>query len=46
MAESAGVIGSGIRIKGEVSGRGGLVVEGEVEGRITLEDGLVIEPSG
>lgn len=45
MAEAAGVIGKTIKVKGEVTGAGNLVVEGELEGRVEL-DQLVIEPSG
>ncbi len=41
-----GLIGRDIRIKGEVSGSGGLVIEGEVEGRIDLKDKVTIQPSG
>lgn len=37
MAEASGVIGKGIRVKGEIYGQGGLVIEGEVEGRIQVD---------
>lgn len=45
MAEAAAVIGKTIKVKGEVTGAGNLVVEGELEGRVEL-DHLVIEPTG
>lgn len=41
-----GVIGRGIRIKGDLSGEGDLAIEGQVEGRIQLRDHLTIEPGG
>ncbi|MEQ8280168.1 MAG: polymer-forming cytoskeletal protein [Deltaproteobacteria bacterium] len=46
MAESAGIIGKGIRIKGELSGTGELVVAGEIDGRIDLSDHLKVDESG
>lgn len=46
MAEPSGVIGQGISIRGNVSGAGDLVVEGEVEGQITLDDRLTVEATG
>lgn len=46
MAEPAGIIGQGISVRGNVSGSGDLVVEGRVEGQISLKDRLTIEPSG
>jgi cytoskeletal protein CcmA (bactofilin family) len=46
MAGSPGVIGKGIRIKGELSGTGDLIIEGQVEGRIQLDNHLTIESSG
>lgn len=45
MAEQAGIIGRGIRVKGEITGSGALEVEGEVEGRVQL-DALVVGGSG
>jgi cytoskeletal protein CcmA (bactofilin family) len=46
MAGSPGVIAKGLRIKGELTGVGDLVIEGQVEGKITMNNHLVIEPSG
>jgi cytoskeletal protein CcmA (bactofilin family) len=46
MAEPSGVIGQGISIRGNVSGSGDLVVEGRVEGTISLRDRLTIEATG
>lgn len=45
MADANGTIGKGIRVKGEVTGSGSLVVDGELEGKVEL-DALVIESSG
>lgn len=45
MAEQAGLIGRGIRVKGEVTGAGALEVDGEIEGRVEL-DQLTVGPSG
>ena len=46
MADATGVIGKGIEIKGTLSGAGDLVVEGRVEGQISLKNTLTIEESG
>lgn len=46
MAESTGVIGRGIEIRGNLSGAGDLIVEGRVEGQISLKNMLTIEESG
>ena len=48
MAESdqTGIIGKGILIKGSLTGGGDLVVEGRVEGQISLKNHLTIERSG
>lgn len=46
MAGTPGIIGKGIRIKGELSGTGDLVIEGTVEGRVQLDNHLIIESSG
>ena len=48
MAENnrAGVIGRGLYIKGELHGEEDLIIEGRVEGEITLKKHLVIETSG
>lgn len=41
-----GIIGKGIRIKGNLSGSGDLVIEGQVEGHVSLKNHLTIEPTG
>lgn len=46
MAEPSGIVGQGISIRGNVSGSGDLVVEGRVEGQISLRDQLTIESTG
>lgn len=46
MADSTGVIGKGIEIRGNLSGAGDLVIEGRVEGEIALKNMLTIEESG
>jgi cytoskeletal protein CcmA (bactofilin family) len=46
MVGSPGVIGKGIRIKGDLTGEGDLVIEGRVEGRIQLGNHLTIESTG
>ncbi len=40
------IIGKGITIRGSLSGGGDLVVEGRVEGQMTLRNHLTIENSG
>ncbi|HSI06161.1 MAG TPA: polymer-forming cytoskeletal protein [Myxococcota bacterium] len=44
--DSSGVIGRGLFIKGELHGEENLVIEGRVEGVITLKKHLVIEQGG
>ena len=46
MAEAPCVIGKGIQIRGNLSGSGDLVVEGRVEGHISLQDHILVESSG
>lgn len=47
MAQSeACVIGPETRINGRVSGQGGLVVRGHVEGAIAISDGLDVDTGG
>ena len=47
MAEQTpGIIGKGIRIKGNLSGGGDLVIEGQVEGQVSLKNHLIIEGTG
>jgi len=40
------LIGSKITIRGQVSGNQDLVVEGRIEGRVSLENRLTVEESG
>ena len=44
--DTAGVIGRGLFIKGELVGEEDLIIEGRVEGEITLKKHLVIESTG
>jgi len=44
--DTAGVIGRGLFIKGELHGEEDLIIEGRVEGEITLKKHLVIESTG
>ena len=44
--DTAGVIGRGLFIKGELHGEEDLIIEGRVEGEISLEKHLVIESTG
>jgi cytoskeletal protein CcmA (bactofilin family) len=46
MATAPGVIGKGIKIKGDLTGQGDLIIEGQVEGHIQLNNHLTIEESG
>jgi cytoskeletal protein CcmA (bactofilin family) len=46
MAATSGIIGRGTVIKGNLSGSGDVVVEGRVEGTVSLKDQLSIEPEG
>ena len=43
---TAGVIGRGLFIKGELHGEEDLIIEGRVEGEITLKKHLIIEETG
>jgi cytoskeletal protein CcmA (bactofilin family) len=45
-AEPPGVIGKGIAIRGNLSGGGDLIIEGTVEGQISLKNHLTIEETG
>ncbi len=45
-SDTAGVIGRGLFIKGELHGEEDLIIEGRVEGEITLKKHLVIESTG
>jgi cytoskeletal protein CcmA (bactofilin family) len=45
-AEQVNIIGRGITIRGNLSGAGDLVIEGQVEGQIALKNHLTIENSG
>jgi len=44
--EGTGIIGKGIFIKGNLTGGGDLVIEGRVEGQISLKNHLTIEGTG
>lgn len=44
--EPPGVIGKGISIRGNLSGEGDLIIEGTVEGQISLKNHLTIEETG
>ncbi|MBI5507400.1 MAG: polymer-forming cytoskeletal protein [Deltaproteobacteria bacterium] len=44
--DTAGVIGRGLFIKGELHGEEDLIIEGRVEGEITLKKHLLIESTG
>jgi cytoskeletal protein CcmA (bactofilin family) len=44
--DTAGVIGRGLFIKGELRGEEDLIIEGRVEGEISLKKHLVIETTG
>ena len=46
MAATSGIIGSGTVIKGNLTGSGDVVVQGQLEGNVSLEDQLLIEPGG
>lgn len=46
MSEPPGVIGKGISIRGNLSGGGDLIIEGMVEGQISLKNHLTIEETG
>lgn len=43
---AAGVIGRGLYIKGELHGEDDLIIEGTVEGTITMAKNLIIETEG
>ena len=44
--DQTNIIGKGITIRGSLSGGGDLVIEGRVEGQISLKNHLTIESSG
>jgi cytoskeletal protein CcmA (bactofilin family) len=44
--EQTGIIGKGITIKGTLTGSADLVVEGRIEGHVSLKNHLTIETSG
>ncbi len=46
MAERSGIIGRGTVVKGNLSGSGDVVVQGRVEGTVSLKDQLTVEPDG
>ncbi|MBN1960073.1 MAG: polymer-forming cytoskeletal protein [Deltaproteobacteria bacterium] len=44
--ETACIIGKGIQIRGNLSGSGDLIVEGRVEGHVSLQDHITVDDSG
>ncbi len=46
MADPACIIGSGIQVRGNLSGSGDLVIEGRIEGHVALQDHMTVELSG
>ncbi|HYO58498.1 bactofilin BacN [Archangium sp.] len=44
--EQTGIIGKGIVIRGNLTGGGDLIIEGRVEGQISLKNHLTIEGTG
>jgi cytoskeletal protein CcmA (bactofilin family) len=46
MAQTSGVIGRGTVVRGNLSGSGDVVVQGQIEGTVSLEDQLTIERAG
>ena len=46
MAETSGIIGRGTVVRGNLSGSGDVVVEGQVEGTVSLKDKLTIAQGG
>ncbi len=46
MAETSGIIGRGTVVRGNVSGSGDVIVEGQIEGTVALKNQLTIEREG
>jgi len=46
MSEAACVIGSGIQVRGNLSGSGDLIVQGRMEGHVALEAHVIVEEVG
>ena len=46
MAEAACIISNGIQVKGSLSGAGDLIVQGRMEGKISLKAQVTVEQSG
>ena len=44
--DQTGIIGKGITIKGNLTGGGDLIVEGRLEGQVSLKNHLIIESTG
>jgi cytoskeletal protein CcmA (bactofilin family) len=44
--QPAGIIGKGTVVKGSLTGAGDVIVEGRVEGQVSLEDALLVEAGG
>ncbi len=45
-AGEAGIIGKGIQIRGNLSGAEDLIIEGRIEGHVTLQNHLTVESPG
>jgi cytoskeletal protein CcmA (bactofilin family) len=45
-ADHTNIIGKGITIRGSLSGGGDVIIEGRVEGQVSLKNHLIIEDSG
>ena len=46
MAQTSGIIGRGTVVRGNLSGAGDVVVEGRLEGTVSLKDQLTVEQDG
>jgi cytoskeletal protein CcmA (bactofilin family) len=46
MADASGQVGTGTRVQGTIRGKGNLVLEGELDGQVVLDDDVAIASSG
>ncbi|MBI3178655.1 MAG: polymer-forming cytoskeletal protein [Deltaproteobacteria bacterium] len=46
MAEAACIISNGIQVRGNLSGSGDLIVQGRMEGQVSLQAHITVEESG
>lgn len=46
VSDGTGIIGRGIHIKGNLTGGGDLIIEGKVDGHVSLKNHLTIEATG